>query len=79
MWNWQITPDLSLTNAVRIDDLHLRYSGTLAAGTGFTVADYNPGLFNALYIRGPRVSPRCNSCAKHASRPDRRIPARQDL
>jgi len=32
-----------------------------------------PGLFNALYIRGPRVSPRCNSCAKHASRPDRRI------
>jgi hypothetical protein len=37
------------------------------------------GLFNALYIRGPRVSPRCNSCAKHASRPDRRIPARQDL
>jgi hypothetical protein len=40
---------------------------------------HNTGLFNALYIRGPRVSPRCNSCAKHASRPDRRIPARQDL
>ena len=45
MWNWQITPDLSLTNAVRIDDLHLRYSGTPAAGTGFTVADYNHASF----------------------------------
>ena len=34
MWNWQITPSLSLTNAVRVDDLHLRYSGTPAAGSG---------------------------------------------
>jgi outer membrane receptor for ferrienterochelin and colicins len=41
MWNWQITSDLSLTNAIRVDDLHLRYSGTLAAGTGFTGADYD--------------------------------------
>jgi iron complex outermembrane receptor protein len=45
MWNWQITPDLSLTNAVRVDDLRLRYSGTLAAGTGFTQADYNHAGF----------------------------------
>ena len=41
MWNWQIMPNLSLTNAVRVDDLHLRYSGTPAAGSGLTVADYN--------------------------------------
>jgi iron complex outermembrane receptor protein len=41
MWNWQITPQLSFTNAVRVDDLYLRYSGTPAFGTGFTVADYN--------------------------------------
>jgi iron complex outermembrane receptor protein len=45
MWNWQITPNLSLTNAVRVDDLQLRYSGTTAAGTGFTVADYNNAGF----------------------------------
>jgi outer membrane receptor for ferrienterochelin and colicins len=41
MWNWQITPDLSLTNAIRVDNLYLRYSGTPAAGTGVTLADYN--------------------------------------
>ncbi len=45
MWNWQIAPDLSLTNAVRVDYLRLRYSGTLAAGTGFTQADYNHAGF----------------------------------
>lgn len=45
MWNWRITPNLSLTNAIRIDDLHLRYSGTPAAGTGLTVADYNQAGF----------------------------------
>jgi outer membrane receptor for ferrienterochelin and colicins len=45
MWNWQITPDLSLTNAIRVDDLHLRYSGTPAAGTGLTVADYDHAGF----------------------------------
>jgi outer membrane receptor for ferrienterochelin and colicins len=41
MWNWEITPELSLTSAVRVDNLHLRYSGTPAAGSGLTVADYN--------------------------------------
>jgi iron complex outermembrane receptor protein len=45
MWNWQIASNLSLTNAVRVDDLRLRYSGTLAAGTGFTQADYNHAGF----------------------------------
>jgi iron complex outermembrane receptor protein len=45
MWNWQIAPDLSLTNAIRIDDLRLRYSGTPAAGSGFTQADYGHAGF----------------------------------
>lgn len=45
MWDWAITPRLSLTNAVRIDDLALRYSGVPATGTGLTVADYNRTSF----------------------------------
>jgi outer membrane receptor for ferrienterochelin and colicins len=45
MWNWQITPDLSWTNAIRVDDLRLNYSGTIAAGTGFTAANYNNAGF----------------------------------
>ncbi len=40
MWDWAITPRLSWTNAVRVDDLNMRYSGILAAGTGITNADY---------------------------------------
>jgi outer membrane receptor for ferrienterochelin and colicins len=45
MWDWAITPRLSWTNAVRVDDLELRYSGTPAAGSGLTVADYNHAGF----------------------------------
>jgi iron complex outermembrane receptor protein len=45
MWDWQITPRLSLTNAVRVDDMHLHYAGTLAAGSGLTLADYNRAGF----------------------------------
>lgn len=45
MWDWQILPDLSFTAAARIDDLHLRYSGSTAAGSGFTSADYNHAQF----------------------------------
>jgi iron complex outermembrane receptor protein len=41
MWNWQILPQLALTNAVRYDHLILRYSGDLVAGSQFTTADYN--------------------------------------
>ncbi len=48
MWNWQITPDLSWTNAVRSDTLALRYAGTPAAGSGFTLGDYNHAGFTAL-------------------------------
>jgi outer membrane receptor for ferrienterochelin and colicins len=45
MWDWAIAPGLSLTNAIRVDDLYLHYSGTPAAGSGFSAADYNHGGF----------------------------------
>jgi outer membrane cobalamin receptor len=48
MWNWQVTPDLSLTSAVRSDSLVLRYSGMPAAGSGFTTDDYNNAGFTAI-------------------------------
>jgi outer membrane receptor for ferrienterochelin and colicins len=41
MWNWQLVPNLALTNAVRTDTLALNYSGTPAPGSGFSLADYN--------------------------------------
>jgi outer membrane receptor for ferrienterochelin and colicins len=41
MWDWRITPNLAVTNAVRIDYLTLGYSGTLVPGTAFTNAQYN--------------------------------------
>jgi iron complex outermembrane receptor protein len=44
MWNWDILPTLSLTNAVRIDDVMLNRSGTTVFGpyllNGSTLADY---------------------------------------
>jgi iron complex outermembrane receptor protein len=48
MWDWQITPSLSWTNAVRSDTLELRYDGTPAPGSGFTAADYNDAGFTAI-------------------------------
>ena len=41
MWDWRITPALSLTNSVRVDYLALRYSGVLPAGDIYTNAEYN--------------------------------------
>ena len=41
MWNWQLTPDLALSNAVRFDHLMLNYAGTPVAGIRYTIADYN--------------------------------------
>jgi outer membrane receptor for ferrienterochelin and colicins len=41
MWNWQITPELTLTNAIRLDYLTLEFAGALAAGSKFTLKDYN--------------------------------------
>ncbi len=43
MWNWQITPDLALSNAVRFDHLMLNYAGSPVAGNRYTIADYNNG------------------------------------
>jgi len=39
MWNWDILPSLSLTNAVRIDSMKLHKSGDLTSG--FTLEDYD--------------------------------------
>jgi iron complex outermembrane receptor protein len=40
MWDWQLTSDLALTNAVRLDDVTLAFSGTRLPGSGATVADF---------------------------------------
>lgn len=42
MWDWQVTPRVSLTNAVRVDRLVLNYSGPLLApGPDRTRSGYN--------------------------------------
>ncbi len=41
MWDWQITPSLSLTNAVRYDHVMLNQHGTLVPDVGFSAASYN--------------------------------------
>ena len=40
MWDWRITPHLSLTNAVRLDHFVLSQSGPLLAQSGLTAADF---------------------------------------
>jgi iron complex outermembrane receptor protein len=47
MWNWQITPQLSLTNAGRIDHLALSFAGTTVPGNPATVADFNAATITA--------------------------------
>jgi outer membrane receptor for ferrienterochelin and colicins len=41
MWDWQITPSLSLTNAVRYDHFVLHQQGFLVPGVGFPSSAYN--------------------------------------
>ncbi len=41
MWDWQVLPSVSLTNAVRVDHLALHLDGTPYAGLGLTAAQYN--------------------------------------
>ena len=41
MWDWQMTPRVTVTNAVRVDVMKLHYAGTLLPGTGLTNAEYN--------------------------------------
>ena len=40
MWDWQVTPTVSVTNAVRLDRFTLNQSGPVLAASGFTAADY---------------------------------------
>ena len=41
MWQWQILPSLSLTNAVRVDQLMLGRNGMMATGIPLTNSDWN--------------------------------------
>ncbi len=41
MWDWVITPKLSLTNAVRLDHLSFGRTGLIPPGYGLTNADWN--------------------------------------
>jgi outer membrane receptor for ferrienterochelin and colicins len=51
MWNWTITPDVSITNALRVDHLALGRSGSVPPGYPFTNSDWNrsftPPSFNS--------------------------------
>ncbi len=47
MWDWQIAPALSLTNAVRFDHFVLNQSGTLIPVIGFTSSDFNTRMIDA--------------------------------
>jgi iron complex outermembrane receptor protein len=44
MWNWRITPAISLTNALRVDHLSLARSGSVPAGYPFTNADWDRSM-----------------------------------
>lgn len=53
MWNWQITPQLSLTTAVRGDELELNRQAAGPTYTGYTNADYDRvSLFEPSYNLG---------------------------
>ena len=41
MWDWQVTPTLSVINAVRLDYVQLDYHGTPLPGAPFTQAQFN--------------------------------------
>jgi outer membrane receptor for ferrienterochelin and colicins len=47
MWDWQITPSLSLTNAVRYDHFMLNQNGSLFPTIGFTSSDFNNATIDA--------------------------------
>jgi len=52
MWNWRITPTVSLTNSVRLDHLNLGRSGTTPPGYPFTNADWNRATDQYSYNSG---------------------------
>ena len=47
MWDWQITPSLSLTNAVRYDHFVLNMDRSLEAGNPFTASDFKQRSIDA--------------------------------
>ena len=51
MWDWQITPEITATNAARIDHAEVRYSGVPTAASGLTVA-----AFDAVRITEPSLN-----------------------
>jgi outer membrane receptor for ferrienterochelin and colicins len=52
MWNWRITPALSLTNAVRYDQLQLERSGSLAPGFPLPNAAWNRTIAETSFNSG---------------------------
>jgi outer membrane receptor for ferrienterochelin and colicins len=48
MWNWDITPTLSLTNAARFDYVTLNHPGTVLPGSGLTQASYDNKTLTAI-------------------------------
>ncbi|MBU6298596.1 MAG: TonB-dependent receptor [Alphaproteobacteria bacterium] len=44
MWNWRVTPTVSLTNALRVDDLILGRSGFMPADYPFTNEDWDRSI-----------------------------------
>lgn len=59
MWQWQIAPNLSLTNAVRVDQLMLGRNGPVPAGYPLSNSDWNRNItalsFNSGIVWKPGV------------------------
>jgi iron complex outermembrane receptor protein len=51
MWDWEITPSLEATNAVRVDHVQENYSGTPSPDSGLTSS-----AFNAVRITAPSLN-----------------------
>jgi outer membrane receptor for ferrienterochelin and colicins len=52
MWNWQLSPTMTLTNALRLDDLALGRSGSSPPGYPFTNSDWDRARHVASYNSG---------------------------
>jgi outer membrane receptor for ferrienterochelin and colicins len=52
MWNWSITPSVSLTNAFRFDDLALGRSGSVPPGYPFTNSEWDRTIAQWSYNTG---------------------------
>jgi outer membrane receptor for ferrienterochelin and colicins len=52
MWNWTITPKISITNALRVDRLTLGRSGSVPPGYPFTNSDWNRSITSPSFNSG---------------------------